>query len=502
MSEHPYIKYAIALVMEDYNLADTNDITWEMLRSEVEKGLNHFSVKPIGDFEGVEKVKFDFCPDKSDAKKFRFLAPNAITSDLQASKLYGAGINVKEMQPKKLEASTKLSQSAMPLAGEFNAFSDKGNAGRGKPSSTVLNEILSLIVTLTPDKPCLQDNGKNYCLIPDLTVHEDIDFIKLFKRIRIQSLESDSMMGNVICEVKSGKTVYKPRRPHIYSGNFPNAPRSTALSSIALLGVIGEMTKESETSLLASRVLDSFKGTNIYKIGYGKAMTFTFNNCIIDLSLQGKLKTIVDSIYWSTLYREGSRSANNNFEYKKFDLFTARFLQLFNAPAFRDFLSYRAEYPMQLQLLFETYFEKIMKIDSKIVHSALEMGKWLNRAAYFAATKENKVRGGRDTDKDKIREIKSKILVELESSILSAKTGDALLSQVVVRIGRLTGLDAPHEAAAFMEKAASGDLELEQAKNMLMAFSRLRSTKALENGNQQGNVEINTESLVEDNSDL
>lgn len=501
MSEHPYIKYAIALVMEDHNLADANDITWEMLRSEVEKGLNHFSMKPAKDYEGQGSVRFEFCSDKSDAKKFRFLAPNAITSDLQASKLYGAAINAKEMQPKKLDASTKISQSAMPLAGEFNAFSDKGNAGRGKPSSSVLNELLSLIVTLTPDKPCLQDNRKNYCLIPDLTVTEDIDFIKLFKRIRTQSLESDSMMGNVISEVKSGKTLYRPRRPHIYNGNFPNAPRSTALSSIALLGVIGEMTKESETSLLASRVLGSLKGVNIYKIGYGKAMTFTFNNCIIDMSLQGRLKTIVDCIYRSTLYREGRRNTNNIFEYKKFDLFTARFLQLFNSPTFQDFLSYRAEYPIQMQPLFETYFEKMMKIDSEIVHSTLEMGKWLNRAAFIAATKENKARGGKDTDKDKIREIKSKILVELESSIMSAKSGDALLSQVVVRIGRLTGSDAPKEATAFMEKTASGDLELEQAKNLLLAFSRLRSGRTSENDNQQ-EEDIRTESSEEDNSDI
>lgn len=501
MSEHPYIKYAIALVMEYHNLADVNDITWEMLRSEVENGLNHFSMKPVKDYEGHESVRFDFCSEKSDAKKFCFLAPNAITSDLQASKLYGAAINAKEIQPKKLDASTKVSQSAMPLAGEFNAFSDKGNAGRGKPSSTVLNELLSLIVTLTPDKPCLQDNGKNYCLIPDLTIPEDIDFIKLFKRIRMQGLESDSLIGRVVKEVKTNKVVYKPKRPPLYNGNFPNAPRSTALSSIALLGVIGEMTKDAETSLLAAKVLDSLREANIYKIGYGKATTFTFNNCIIDLSSQGRLRAIVDSIYWSTLYREGRRNTNNGFEYKKFDLFAARFLQLFNSPAFRDFLSYRAEYPRQMQPLFETYFEKMIKIDSEIVHSALEMGKWLNKAAFIAATKENKVRGGRDTDKDKIREIKSKILVELESSIMSAKSGDALLSQVVVRIGRLTGSDAPKEATAFMEKTASGDLELEQAKNLLLAFSRLRSGRTSDNGNQQ-EEDIDTESSEEDNSDI
>jgi hypothetical protein len=63
--------------------------------------------------------------------------------------------------------------------------------------------------------------------------------------------------------------------------------------------------------------------------------------------------------------------------------------------------------------------------------------------------------------------------VELESSTFSAKTGDALIAQAIARAGRLSGLDAPQEAALYMVKTASGELPLENAKNLLIAFSRL-----------------------------
>lgn len=128
-------------------------------------------------------------------------------------------------------------------------FSDSGNIGRGKPSATVLDQCFALITSTTALKPCLQYKsgvGKvstdNTCLIPDLDISDLQNFIKLFKRIRIQKLDSSLMVGKVECDEKTLK--YIPQRPNIFRGNFPNAPHSSALGSIALLGAIGEMTKE------------------------------------------------------------------------------------------------------------------------------------------------------------------------------------------------------------------------------------------------------------------
>lgn len=340
----------------------------------------------------------------------------------------------------------------------------------------------------------------NTCLIPDLDISDLRDFIRLFKRIRIQKLDSSLMVGRVNC-VKGKTLKYIPKRPNIFNGNFPNAPHSSALGSVALLGSIGEMTKEIDVSELAKKVLESLKDCNFYAIKYGDASVFSFNHSIIRLAERGKLRRIVDSLYYVVLYKEGRRSTNNAFEYQKFDLFASRFLQMFNRPTFKDFLAFRAEYPYDIELMLNTYFCDMEKIDKEIVTSAKELGKWLNYVAYRSAKKEV----GTSSKLDDLIKAKAKVLVELESSVFSTKSGDALIAYTITRAGRLSGFDAPAEASLFMEKAASGELPLEQAKNLIIAFSRLKSKKeeadkAYSNDNQS--IENENEEMTKDYSNI
>src|SRR5690606_9489685 len=109
-------------------------------------------------------------------------------------------------------------------------------------------------------------------------------------------------------------------------------------------------------------VLDSLKGTTMYEIKSGGAKSFSYNHFVIDIAKKGKLKTIIDSLYYSKLFNHESRLSKDN-EYQKFDLFTNRFIQLFNRPSFKDFLAFRAEYPSEVTLLFNTYFIKMENID-------------------------------------------------------------------------------------------------------------------------------------------
>lgn len=478
--QHPYIRYAQALLIVENQLKSIDDITMEHIKAEIKKGLAAFCVEPAESYEMKKTVKFRFINDKSSAKVFKFLAPNSITSDMQARNLYNSATDYLK-SAKELNKSCEggLTMASMPIAGEFCAFSEKGGVGRGKTSCTIYEQGLALITSLTPLKPCLQyriDKREkpelfNVCIIPDITVEALTDFVKLFKRLREQKLDSDLMMGNVVEEIKGKNKEYKPKRPHIFQGNFPNPPRSSAMGSIALLGAIGEMAKESEVSELALKVLDSLKDSTYYMVQYGNAQTFTYNHYVVELAQQSKLKTIVDSIYYSELYNEEKRTSKST-EYQKFDLFASRFLMLFNQSAFRGFLSFRAEYPKQVELLITTYFTKMAKIDPDIVRSAKELGRWLNQTAYFAAKDEV----GKE-DWNEIRKLKAKVLVELESSIFSAKSGDALIAHSVTRAGRISKLDAPEAASLFMEKAASGELELENAKNLLIAFSRIKNKR-------------------------
>ena len=504
MTTHVYLKYAIALLMEEYGLHTEQDITFKEIKEELIKGLNAFSVKPIGDYCGKTKVSFGFTKEKNNAKKYIYLSPNTIASEMKASNLYNAICKTCSEENIDLHKAYKISQSEVPTSGEFNSFSDSGNIGRGKPSATVLDQCLALITSTTAFKPCLQYKsgvGKvstdNTCLIPDLDISDLQNFIKLFKRIRIQKLDSSLMIGKVECETRTLK--YKPKRPNIFNGNFPNAPHSSALGSVALLGTIGEMPKEKDVSELAKKVLESLKDCNFYAIKYGDASVFSFNHSIIRLAERGKLRRIVDSLYYVVLYKEGRRTTNNAFEYQKFDLFASRFLQIFNRPTFKDFLAFRAEYPYDIELLLNTYFCDMEKIDKEIVTSAKELGKWLNYVAYRSAQQEV----GTSSGWDDLIKAKAKILVELESSVFSAKSGDALIAYTITRAGRLSGFDAPTEASLFMEKAASGELPLEQAKNLLIAFSRLKSKKEeTDKVTSSDNQSIENEEMTEDYSNI
>lgn len=484
IAKHPYIRYAQALLMVEYKLDDYNSATLQQIKNEIEKGLDAFRVQPQDSINGKSSIQYRFCKvEKGNTESGIFLSPNIITTDKVARNTWKAAINLlKELSDNPKDKSGYLTMSIAPTAGEYLSFSLKGGIGRGKPKTNLFERGLSCITTLTPNKPCLQyridKKGKtemfNICLIPNLPIVELTDFISFYKRMLIARSGPDLMVGKVVKNEKgkgeNKKITYSPKRPLIYKGNFPNPPHSSALGAIALLGAIGEFAKESEYSEQAKRVLESLKNTEMYLIKYGGATVFTYNHHVIDMAKEGKLRTIIDSLYYSKLYNQDRRSSINT-EYQKFDLFTSRFLQLFNHTAFKDFLAFRAEYPLEVSELFNTYFNKMENINKEIVRSARILGKWLNKVAYFAA--KNEVKQNTPNYWEELRKTKAKILVELESSTFSSKSGHALIAQAITRAGRLSGMDAPEGAALFMEKTASGELPLDAAKNLLIAFSRL-----------------------------
>lgn len=489
MIEHPYIRYAQALLMEENNLDSVDEIKLTHINREITKGLDAFRMQPIRGFVGKENVEYGFKRlEKGDTKNGVYLSPNSISTDMQAKNLWKAAIDYLNNSTCDLTKITNLSMSQVPIAGEFLAFSESGTIGRGNPKSSIAEQGFGIISTLTLLKPCLQykigKKGKtemfNVCIIPDLPLDKMRDFIFVFKRMRDQQLGSELFIGKVVEEKnKKGEKTghYSPKRPTIYNGNFLNPPKSSALGSVALLAAIGEFARQSEVSNKAMHVLDSLKKTTIYLIKYGGATTFTYNHYVVDLAKEGKLREVIDCLYYSKLYNQESRR-NDNIEYQKFDLFTSRFLQLFTPASFKDFLSSRAEYPEGVRILLNTYFIKMEKINSEIVVSARQLGKWLNLVAFLVAQSEVKTS---QEEKRKywedIRKVKAKVLVELESTTFAAKTGDALVAQIVTRAGRLSGMDAPESAALYMEKTMSGELPLDSAKNLLIAFSRLINKK-------------------------
>lgn len=482
-NSHPLIKYALALLIAEDGFQSESEIDAAKLNHHIQVGLEHFRIYPVNDFVGRDKVKYDFAKiEKGDTGNGVFMAPNILTTDMLAKNTWKAAHDIQKVISKSsLDKPENVTMSIVPVAGEFLSFSTGGGIGRGKPKITLKELGLGMIATLTPYKPCMQDRGENTCIIPDLPLDKLADFIRFFKDMRSHKTSEDLWFGRVkkeeIGKKDDKKTSYKPLRPLIFNGNFSNPPRSTTLGGIALLATIGEFSKEAEFSERAQKVLDSLKDIPLYLVKYGDAKPFSFNHYVIELAKAGKLRQIVDSIYHTKLFNHPFRDYNNT-EYQKFDLFSARFLQLFNDASFRDFLSFRSEYPNPIELLFNTYFSKMENIDLEVVKSARHFGKWLNLVAFLVAKGE--IKEGTPKSYEKLQEQKAKVLVELESSAFSAKSGDALMAQVITRAGRLSGLDVPAEADLFMEKTMSNELSLDQAKNLVIAFSRLKNRKEAE----------------------
>lgn len=486
-SVHPFTQYSKALLMNVFELTCEKEITAQHIKEQIEVGLNHFRVSPLEVFEGKEKVKYGYVKiEKGNTNIGVFLSPFIVSEDKGATKTFAAAESIiQSLNDKGLYAQVDAKKNAAPLTGEYLSFNIAGGISRGKPKCPLVEIGLNMVTTLTPYKPCIYQNSRNFAIIPELKLAALINFIGLFKDMMQHNSSSDLFIGRVKKD--------KPNRPQLYNGNFPNPPKSTALGGIALLATIGEFAKLAEYSQKALGVLESLKDATMYMVKYGNANSFVYNHHVIELAKQGNLRQIVDSIYYSKLYNQSHRDYNNT-EYQKFDLFSARFLQLYNSAAFKDFLAFRAEYPNQVEILFNTYFIKMEKIDIEIVKSARQLGKWLNLVAYYTAKAEVK-EDSSNNYWEKLREQKAKVLVELESAAFSAKTGDALIAQVITRAGRLSGKDVPPEADLFMEKSMSGKLTLEQAQNMIIAFSRLKNAKESKEANPEEVDSISKEEI-------
>lgn len=504
MVNHFYGRYGLALTMLNNKLDSPDEVTSEMLISELENGQNHYRFEPLPFKIENESVEFrylskDFFHENTarigskgeskiqvgkdtSAEVSCFLAPTIVSTDKTVKNSWTAVENViKELKCVKPTKRVDATMSLVPLAGKFN----NGKSSQLYPKSSVIEIACCAVTTFTPDKPALLPkltSGKTEpaCIIPDLELNDLKRFIYLFQKMSSSETEK-LLLAKVKITKKKTETVYSFHRPKICSGNFPYAPKQSALGSVGLLGAIGRWAKEANYWDDGKRVLDSLKSRPIYIVEYGNAKSVSYGHWIVELAKEDFLCDIIDAIQYSHILSEEKRDLSSP-KYQLFLLFASRFFQLFEQKSFQDFLSIRAEYPQELEKLFNTYFINVMQKDENIVHSARALGHWLNSTAYWAARKEAENRDKQD-DKDTIRKLKAKFLAEMESTVFAAKSHDALLAQVVTRAGRLSQSDAPNAAALFFDAVAAGTLTLEESKNLIVAYSRLRSSA--ENNEQE-----------------
>jgi hypothetical protein len=485
ISNHFYSRYGLALLMQEYNISNIQDITSEMLINLIQNGRNHFRLKPGS--ENNETIDYQFANESFLRKNIKyinshcnegyFLSPNIISSNIAAKNNWRAMNHLIESLQKKnhFKSTEKATMSIMPLTSKFN----KGRMSQSSPNITLIEACLCMITTTTPYKPALNVDGNvSTAIIPDLELNELIKFISILKIIQ-RTQTANLMRGKI--ERKDDKPIY--HRPKLSNGNFPYAPRRTELASAALLGAIGWFANQVEyPNTGADILLEKLKQNPLYIISYGNAKSVRYNHYVVDLAKNNKLRVVIDAFERIIVYKSDEKNQKNYYQKKDaLFLFASRFLQLFDPQSFRDFISIRGEYPQELIQLFNIYIRNIMKIEPNIIDSAISLGHWLNNIAFFAAKDEIKGKGAKNNNAE-IRKQKAKIIVELESAVFSSKKASDLVSHVITRAGRISSQDAPYEAQSFIKAVLACELgetekeSLENAKNMIVVFSRIRGS--------------------------
>lgn len=542
---HPFSRYGLAVALfqahktiEDLNLETASTILLET----IENSLNRFRMKTGGNPQNDEFLEFDFINLKElierpnlvtgGASEGRYLYPTVITGDKLAGNTFKESIKIVDelKKGKPLAGQVDLKRAFAPITAKVitpkNSAKEEGDTfGLKEPKGTRFEAACCAIATLTPLKPAAyakdfakskkrDDKFYNVTIIPDLSLSDLREFLEVFSRLQASENPADLMKYKV-----SGEKKFK--RPKIRNGNYPFAPKSSAFGAIGLLAAIGKWAQRAEEGRQkkAMRVLQAIAGTEveqgkpIYLIGYDGISQVFFTHHIVNLSKSGRLSEIIEAFARDTrLYgdvientpkRMKKSSDKEDFEsaYELFDLIANRFLQLFNQPAFQDFLAIRAEYPAIIEPLLGEYFMEARKINREIVESARALGQWLNRTAYLVADSETEETATERAKK--VRQSKAKILVDFESAAMSAKTPQDMLHRISTRAGRLLQQDMPAEATRFMDETNIGEfVSPKDAVHLLIAYMRLRT--AFEKSNKQSK-EINTsenQTTTFDNSDI
>ncbi len=495
---HSYPRYGLAVAAYLSQLAETAteaELRTALVRA-IEAGLGRFRMRTWNNSLHDKVLKFepvhlDELVDKPQLvqsaglapKEGIYLFPTLVTTDGTAKDTFeNAQKIVQQLRGTiPLATSTKLSRSFAPTTAKLN----NGKASQSPPPGTLLEAACAVITTVTPLKPAAWP-GINTVIIPNSPLPQLREFVAVFDGMLGQET-ADLMCTRerpltVAAAPKADSKEAKPaasefRRPRLHSGNYPDAPRDAGtFGPVGLLGAIGRWARRTKQQGRGRAVLDTLAGQPLHVISYDQISQVRFDHHTTRLALDYDLTGIVDSLYLGTRFYSEAGNPGTPFgkpEFKTFCLMASRFLQSFTTAAFIDFLAFRAEYAAEIEPLFTEYF-RTMK--PEIVESAGELGRWLNRTAYFAARAEAEDFPSKKKGKDQqIKEGKAKILVVLESAALSAKSPEAMISQVLTQAGRMSLDEAPDEARRFVTAANTREITHDQAKHLLIAYMRLRS---------------------------
>lgn len=487
--DHPYPRYGLAAALvqagvgrEWKTLLDQPDALLDAAQDAIRGGLQRFRVHTSGDLDSDRELQYRWLSNEEletggqKAEDGYYIAPHVVIDDRNSRYLIREARstldelqNEEEIDP---QASVKMKRSFAPFTSKLN----QGTKTLSEPKSTKLEAVFSLVAALTPLKPAAQVDFTNQVMIPDLDLPSMMRFVALFDRM------SKSEMRAGLTLERSEESERK--RPPLFDGNYPDAPRGNAFGPVGLMASIGRWGKRADETGWAGNVLDDLAGTPMYLVSYdgGLMRQEHIGHHVARLAKEFDLASIVEGLYRVDFYKP----EDNQYDSKNRQGFfrtASRFLQLYTASAFQDFLAYRVQYHNTFSPILRNYFMSEQNIDADIVRSARAYGAYLNDVAYHIArqeVEENEEQDGGGTGRN-LYEAKTRALAQLESTAMSARRPSALFAQLNVDAGRQSNRDVPAAAERFLEATNAGEIEFDTAKDLVMAYMRLRSENGSEN---------------------
>jgi hypothetical protein len=483
--DHPYPRYGLAVTLVEQGKAndwrslldDPNKLV-QMAGPVVESALGRFRVHTQDDLDEDRTLRYRYLSNDEletsgqKAKDGYYISPHVVIEDRPVRYLIKEARGFlddvgEDMDP---VASTKLKRSFAPFSAKLN----QGTQSLSNPKSTRLEATFSLVAALTPRKPATQVDFTNQVIIPDLDLEGMIRFVQLFRDMQ------DT-------EQEGGLTLERPedsnrKRPPLFDGNYPDAPRSAAFGPVGLVGALGQWGKRAdilaETQKAVAETLEQMAGQPVYLVSYDSSLMRQeyIGHHAARLAREHNLPKVLDSLYRARFHNEADNKPDSNNR-KNFFRTASRFLQLYTKPAFRDFLAFRVQYDRIFEPIITDFIMSEYQIDRDIVQSARAYGAYLNLVAFLIGkeeVEENEEQEGGGTGRD-LYEAKARALAQLESTALSARRPSALFAQLNVMAGRQANRDVPPEAERFIEAVNTGEIEFDEAKDLVLAYMRLRS---------------------------
>ena len=385
------------------------------------------------DVQGQLVHDLDGTPGEQVGANGYFVRPHVLLEDGQLNGRYGF---VKSPLPGK-----EIIQRYYPPATKLSV----GKASASNVKKTRLFALACTVTTLTPLKAARRTGDSHRgAVIPDLPLQQLVSYLDLYVDLQPALPASTEATTN-----DDGKPYLKQNR-----GTFPDPPPGWSFGTLGVVAGIGSWARENGFFDDAEPVLEALATRRVYVIDTsGANRVETAGSHVVALAREGILRSALENTW----------KVETNASEEDVQRLVKRWLLRFNDAYFTDFLSLRAIYPPSFSPLIDAYF--MPDYDEDLIASARAAAQHINNQAYFAA----------DGSGDTKRENKQTILSSLESMLYDCDSGPELIARISVQVGRLTGADFPPEAQTFFDQTTAENLSLDEARNLLVAYMRLRA---------------------------